>query len=323
MGAHGRTQPGPANWKLQGLFLPGPAASAELFAYDYATPDLPDADSLKKIELVGFPDDVELHTLGMDYDKETSTLFITNHARDGPRIEKFRLDARKHVASYVDTIQHPLLQGPNSILALGSEELLVTNDHYFTMKQSRLLAQLETYLALPLGTVVHVNLRGGSVDARVAARVPFANGIEMFNSTVVAVSSTSRSSVLLYTLRSGGRLEYRSEVRLPFLPDNLSSAGGKLLIAGHAHHPTLATFSRTRHKCNDPAELAGATPEMKEHCESATATSWVSEWSELDGLRHIYVGLEYPTSSTFVRDHKRNVGIITGLYAKGVMVLEE
>ncbi|MBE3043343.1 hypothetical protein IMZ48_12390 [Candidatus Bathyarchaeota archaeon] len=275
------------------------------------------------MELVGFHDDAELHTLGMGYHEETSTLFVTNHARDGPRVERFKLDTSKLVATHIDTIRHPLLQGPNSILVLGAEELLVTNDHYFIMKQSRLLAHLETYLALPLGPVVHVDLRGGRVDARVAARVPFANGIEALNSTTVAVAATSKSSILLYTLRAGGKLEYHSKVRLPFLPDNLSSADGKLLIAGHAHLPTLAKFTQSRHVCNDAAELAGATPEMREYCESATATSWVSEWNEGEGLKHVYVGLNYPSSSTFLRDPERNVGIITGLYAKGIMVLEE
>lgn len=305
------------------MFLPGPVASAELFAYDYATPGLPDAESLKKVELVGFPEDVELHTLGMGYHEETSTLFVANHARDGPRVEKFKLDTTKLAATHIDTIRHPLLRGPNSILALGSDELFVTNDHYFTMKHSKLLAHLETYLALPLGPVVYVDLRGETVDAHVAARVPFANGIEALNSTTVAVASTTRSAVLLYTLRDGGRLEYQSEVKLPFLPDNLSSTGSKLLIGGHAHFPMLAMFTQTRYICNDPVELAGATPEMKEYCESGTASSWVAEWSELEGLKNVYVGLDYPSSCTFLRDPERNVGIVTGLYAKGIMVLEE
>lgn len=305
------------------MFLPGPTVSAELFVYDYASQGLPDADSLKKLELVGFPEDVELHTLGMGFHEETSTLFVTNHARDGPRIEKFKLDMGKLVATHMDTIRHPLLLGPNSILALSGDELFVTNDHYFTIEKSRLLAQIETYLSLPLGPIVYVDLRSGGVDAHVAARVPFANGIEALNSSTIAVASTTRSSVLLYALNDGGRLEYQSEVRLPFMPDNLSSAGGKLLIAGHAHFPTLAQFTKTRHVCNDPVELARATPEMKEHCKSATATSWVSEWSELEGLKHVYVGVDYPSSSTFLKDPERNLGIITGLYAKGIMVLEE
>lgn len=305
------------------MLLPGPAASAELFAYDYATPGLPDADSLKKLELVGFPEDVELHTLGMGYHEGTSTLFVTNHARDGPRVEKFKLDTGKLAATHIDTIRHPLLRGPNSILALGSDEILVTNDHYFTMKQSRLLAHLETYLTLPLGPVVHIDLRDGGVNAQVVARVAFANGIEALNSTTIAVASTTGPSILLYTLQDGGALEYQSELRLPFLPDNLSLAGGKLLIAGHAHFPSLAKFTRSRHICNDPAELEVATPEVRESCETETATSWAAEWSESEGLKHVYVGLEYPSSCTFLRDPERNVGIVTGLYAKGIMVLEE
>ncbi|SPO06296.1 uncharacterized protein DNG_08985 [Cephalotrichum gorgonifer] len=309
---------------VMNVVRPGPVASAELFAYDYATEVLQDADSLKKIKLASFPAEAEadLHTLGMGYDEETSTLFVTNHARSGIRIEKFKLDTRELVATHLDTISHPLLYGANSIFALSGEEILVTNDHHFTAKRSPVLSQLETYLALPLSTVVHVNLKGGEVDAHVVARLPFANGIEVLNSTTVAVASSSKASVLFYT-RDGSDLKYHSEILTPFLPDNLSSAGGKLLIAGHAHMPTLAKFADSRHICNDPTELSQATAEMKEYCKTGTAPSWVSEWSEIEGLKHVYVGDEYPSSSTFVRDVDRKVGIIVGLYAKGIMVLRD
>jgi arylesterase/paraoxonase len=306
----------------QGLFLPGPVSNAELFAYDYATEGVPDAERLKKVDLIGFPTDAELHTLGMAYHAETSTLFLTNHARAGPRVERFRLDAASLAATHVDTIRHPLLRGPNSISALGPDEILVTNDHHFTVRDSRLLAHAETYLGLPLGAVVHVNLRGADVRAEVVARVPFANGVEVLNSSTVAVSSTSRGSVYFYT-RRGDALDYHSQLRLPFLPDNLSSAGDKLLIAGHAHMPSLVEFTKTRHICNDPAELTSAAAETREYCKTGTAPSWVSEWSEAGGLRDLYVDTEYPSSSTMVRDEARNVAIVVGLYAKGIMAMRE
>jgi arylesterase/paraoxonase len=37
-------------------------------------------------------------------------------------------------------------------------------------------------------------------------------------------------------------------------------------------------------------------------------------------LRDLYAGMEYGGSTTAVRDVARNVGIVTGLYEKGIMV---
>jgi hypothetical protein len=84
--------------------------------------------------------------------------------------------------------------------------------------------------------------------------------------------------------------------------------------------PSLTKFTTTRHICNDAGELAKADDEMKQYCTTAKATSWVAEWSEKDGLKNLYVGTEYPTSATAARDPKRGVGIISGLYAKGILV---
>jgi hypothetical protein len=58
--------------------------------------------------------------------------------------------------------------------------------------------------------------------------------------------------------------------------------------------------------------------------ERPRAPSWVAEW---DGnpegkLRHLYVGTEYGTSTSTVRDVKRGVGFVVGLYEPGVLQFE-
>lgn len=266
----------------------------------------------------------------MVYDEATSTLFASNHAKAGARIEMFHLNLDKLLATHTGTIQHPLIHGPNSIALVNSKEFYVSNDHYFLAKTSILLAKSETILGLPLGTVVHVKLSEGKdsskvEQAKVVARVAFANGVEILNSTTVAVASTSRSAVYLYEHHKDGSLTYKSSIRVPFLPDNLSLHGGKLIIAGHPHLPSLSKFTFTRHICNDPKELVKASGDMKEYCKAGEsgqgqATSWVAEWTEKDGVKSLYAGTEYPTSATAARDAERGVGIISGLYAKGILV---
>lgn len=265
----------------------------------------------------------------MAYDAPTSTLFVTNHAKSGHRIELFKLDTAKLTATHTRSISHPLINIPNAICLIGSDEFYVSNDHYITTRTSRPLSLAETYLSPPGGSLVHVKLGKGDdnkADAKIVARLPFANGIEILNKTTVAVSASSRAAVYLYSLqRDGdyGSLKYTSQIAVPFVPDNLSLSEGKLLIAGHPHAAIEAKYAATRHVCNDAAKLAAADDKMKHYCQTASAPSWVSEWTEEEGLKHLYVETEYPTSATAVRDAKRGVGIVAGLYGKGILVWKE
>ncbi|KAM0427807.1 hypothetical protein ACHAPT_007264 [Fusarium lateritium] len=308
---------------VMGVFREGEVANADLWAYDYENTAKPDAESLTRIKLADFASARDFHTLGLAYHQETSTLYVTNHAKAGPRIEIFKFEVESLTAKHIRTIEHPLIYAPNAIALISDKEFYVTNAHYFTRAQSKILNILETYLSLPLGPVVHVNLEQPEVQATVVARVPFANGIEVLNSSTVAVASTSMAVVYLFNTPDKLTFEKPSKIHVPFLPDNLSWANGKLLIAGHPFAPACTKFAQTRHICNYPSELEAATPEMKEYCAKGEATSGVAEWSEEGGLKHLYSSTEYPTSTTAVRDAKRGVGIITGLYANGILVWRE
>ncbi|KAI0130511.1 putative paraoxonase [Xylariales sp. AK1849] len=324
--------PGRERWNsVMGFFLPGPVASGELYLYDYKDPGAADAECLKRLELVDYEPGKDFHSLGLAFDEDSSLLFVANHRHDGPRVDVFKLALDSLKAHHVRSIQHHLIHGPNSIVLVNSNELYVTNDHHFLIKDHRFLAQLETYSTLPGGSVVHVNISDpNAVNADVVARVPFANGIEMLNQTILAVASTNMREVLFYSVTNAGTpdptltLAYQFKVKVPFNVDNLSlSPDGRLLMAGHAHFPTTFKFAKTRYICNDPAEFARADAATKEYCKTGQATSWVSEWTETGGLKHLYVDTEYPTSATATRDAKRKVGIIAGLYAKGLLVWRE
>jgi arylesterase/paraoxonase len=283
------------------------------------------------MELVDYEPGEDFHSLGMAYNETSSTLFVANNRHDGPRVDVFKLDFQASKAKHIRSIQHPLIHGPNSIVMMNSNEILVTNDHRFLMSKSRLLSQLETYLALPGGTVVHVDLSDpNTVDVNIVAKVPFANGIEMLNDSTIAIASTSKRAVNLYTITrseqpgSPPTLTYQSRFRVPYHVDNLSrSSDGRLLMAGHPHAPSTAKFGKTRYVCNDPSELARADLTMQEYCKTGRATSWASEWTEAGGLKHIYADTEYPTSATAALDAEKKIGIIAGLYAKGILVWRE
>ncbi|KAI1174938.1 putative paraoxonase [Nemania sp. FL0916] len=308
-----------------------PHPNAELWACNYTDPSLSTAQALLPITIIGLS--TELHTIGFEFHEPSSTastLFVTNNGREGPRVEQFNLDLQTLIATHRRTISHPLFRAPNSIIALSDTEFLVTNQHHFTVREfGWLLWELETYLALPIVSVVHVRiLADGAIDAAVVIRQAYPNGIALLNSSTVAVAATSKRLVYLYTIlpeeqgQTHPRLRLETSISLPFLPDNLSvsKGDGALLIAGHPHLPSLNKFSRSRWVCHEPKVLANAAEKTKKMCEETTAASWVSEWTLEGGLKHLYAGWEYPTSSSIVRDREKGVGIVSGLYGKGLMV---
>ncbi|OCL02849.1 putative paraoxonase [Glonium stellatum] len=292
--------------------------SGALYIYDYSNPDLSDDEALKRLTLADFPSgDTDFHPLGIEYYMPTSTLYVVNHARTGSTIEIFRLSVSSFTATHVRTLRHPLVHTPNSIAAISDMEIYFTNDHYFPVRKSPLLAKAETFLAVPGGSVVHIDLTTDS--ARSVAHIPFANGIAVLNETTLAVSSSSKPGIYIYAMTKQRDLVLQKVVRVPSLVDNISvDENGKLLIAGHPHVPSFLTVSGSRALCNSEKQKESESEVCK-----VRAPSWVGEWTEDAGLTELYQGLEYETSSTAIRDAKRGVGIVTGLYAKGIMVWKE
>ncbi|KAK7419081.1 hypothetical protein QQX98_003583 [Neonectria punicea] len=303
--------PGRERWNtVMGIFYPGPTTGGGLWLYDYAS----GTDSLTPLDLAGY--DGDLHPLGLAYDAATAKLFVANHRTDGSRVDVFDLDlaADRPVAKHRRSIKHPLIHGPNSIALISSNELYVTNDHHFLARQHGFLSRIETYAGVPGGSVVYVDHSADT--ARVVARLPFANGIEFLNETALAVSATSAASVHIYSVEATTHdITARSSFKVPFMPDNLSvDKNGVLLVAGHPHPPSLTKYAESRALCNseegEPAEV----------CKVATAGTWISEWTAEGGRKDLFVDTWFPSGCTALRDVARKTGIITGLYAKGVLV---
>lgn len=294
--------------------------SGHIWIYDYTTPNLRDEEALKPLVLTNFDGAADLHPLGFEIDTATSTLYVINHARSGSVIEVFQLSVADAQAKHVRTFTHPLIHTPNSVQSLGDGKLLLTNDHYIRAAVSPILSKIETFSGLPGGTVVYTDIRNASAT-KVLARVPFANGLRLLNATTVAVASSSKAGVYLYTWDPVAHaLKFEKYIRTSAAADNLSvDSRGKLLISGHPFAPGLMVVSKGRANC-----VLDGTEEEKKACE-CNAPSWVAEWSEEGGLKELYKndGSEFCSSTTFVRDVGRGFGIVTGLYEKGLLVVRE
>jgi len=301
----------------------------QLFLYQYGSQKLSDEEAVVPIELVEFPEISSFHPLGIDYHQPSGTLFVCNHAYEGARIEVFSLDisANRPVATHKRTIVSPLLRTPNAIAALNDHEFYVTNDHYFRAKDFRWLALLESYGAIPGGSLAHVNLspgnggaNGGDLEVRTVSRIPFANGVTLLNESRIAVASTTTPSVNLYDILPDRSVRLSGTIKVSFLPDNLSTDDrGVLLIAGHPHAPSMEKLIHSRLEC-----VRAGGQDLSQCHRASSSPSWVAEWTELGGLKNLYVSRsEYGTSTTAARDASNKFGIITGLYEKGILVWKE
>ena len=178
----------------------------------------------------------------------------------------------------------------------------------------------DPYLAYPGGSVVYFDVSTNT--GKKVASVPFANGVALLkDGKRIAVGSTSLPAVLVYTIdASNHELTLNKTLKSSFLVDNLKvDTAGMLLIAGHPWPPGIEEMA-TR---NWEFDLDG-TGQGKPESERPTAGSWVAEWDgNEDTFRTLYVGMDYGTSCTAVRDVKKGVGIVVGLYEMGIMVWRE
>lgn len=189
-----------------------------------------------------------------------------------------------------------------------------------------MLAQIETWSGFPGGSVVYIDTKDPGVEekGKVLARVPFANGVERLNKTTVVVASSSKAGLYFYNIteEADGTVDLTPSgfVRTPAAIDNLSveEKTGKLLVAGHPFAPALVNVARRRGSC-DSADFEG---EMSEKCK-CNAPSWAAEWSEDEGLKVLYQGNAICGSTTVVRDGERGVGVVAGLYDRGVLVFKQ
>lgn len=302
---------------VQGTFINANDVRDTLWSYEYSDPSAVP----QPLELKNLPASLlkTIHPLGIALWAPTRTLYVISHQHPHSLLV-FTLSPDGTSATYQRQIIHPLLRTPNSVTPISDHEVYFTNDHLFKAAENPLLAKLESYLAYPGGSVVYFDLSTNT--GKKVASVPFANGIALLkDGKRIAVGSTTLPAVLVYNFdASTHELTLNKTLKMSFLVDNLKvDTTGMLLVAGHPWAPGVEEVATK----NWQFDLDG-TGEGKPESERPTAGSWVVEWDgNEDTCRTLYVGMDYGTSTTAVRDVKKGVGIVTGLYEMGIMVWRE
>ncbi|KAG0149833.1 hypothetical protein CROQUDRAFT_668950 [Cronartium quercuum f. sp. fusiforme G11] len=206
-----------------------------------------------------FPANQDFHPLGLElfvHHSQAARLFVVNHRRDRSVVEVFELSVpdgqTKLDLTWSRTLTHPLLNTPNSIVALSPTSLLITNDHLINRRTGwplgALLHTLETLTRFPGGNVISLDFDDNNGEEKGAVEIrwlAFANGIVLTRDrTTLVIASSITRQIFFYHVKpvSGNRLtfEYASARKLSFGPDNLSlDQEDELVVAGHPSAPKL------------------------------------------------------------------------------------
>jgi arylesterase/paraoxonase len=182
------------------------------------------------------------HGISLWLDPEgNDRLFAIVHRGERHSIEVYDLDGERlvHRASLAD----PLLVSPNDLVAVGREELYVTNDHGWPPGLAR---TLEEWLRLPLATVVHWD---GARFAKVASGIRVANGIQAGagGRPLFVAGSLDRALHVYDRDLATGALAHREKVPLGTVPDNVElDAAGALWIGAHPKALALVDYRNGR-----------------------------------------------------------------------------
>lgn len=305
-------------------------------------------NSLRRIELAGFPEGHDFHPLGMEVTPSQngapSILYTVNHARGETTIEQFVIspDAPTQ-AHWKRTLSSPWFVSPNALAITNETSFYVSNDHLMTRRLpfplAPVLPMVESIAGLPLGWLAHVTVNpDGTITHKLAALgVPFANGVAISpDGATLALSSTSLGRIYLYDRNTTtNKLEYREAISVPFFTDNLLFDDyGALIVTGHPHFPSLVAVAANKTDARAPSWVISLTPLSKEthftedaHGKlydlraplSASKIVPASEGWELE-TQFQSDGSAFGTSSTALRDLRTGALYIVGLYEEGIMV---
>lgn len=337
------------NWNtvMGPLRNPNPRGALWLVDFDKKKAGIP-----RKILFEGYPNSKDFHPLGVEIwpsvSGNDSNMFVVNHARDKSTIEQFVLNpSHPTTAKYIRTISSKYLLSPNSLALTSPTSFFVSNDHLMTRRLpsifGKTLPVIESFLALPLGFIVHVTIVHDAVPGAAIIRhtlpqlgIPFANGISLSpDKKTLAVASSSLGAVQFYNRTISNQtsresLQFLHSVPLPFAPDNVAyDSNGSLMVAGHP-----AFFSLTK----VAADHAGAiSPSWVVSLDSRQDATLSTTKYDMDApypsskragvvkgydVETVYQGngTKFGSSTTGLRDARTGTVFVTGLYEDGLLV---
>jgi arylesterase/paraoxonase len=210
--------------------LAGGHGRGGIYAYDLKA----DSPQLRNLTPAA---DQDFHPHGLSLflgDDGRDVLYVINHAGGRHTIEVYDLVGAE--LSHRGTLSDPLLVSPNDLVAVGLDQLYVTNDHANAAGFAR---QLEDYLQRSISTVVYFD---GERFIEAASGIRYPNGVNVSgDGETLYVASTTGGSVFVFGIDpESGLLDERGTIEIGTGVDNIEvDQEGNLWIGAH---PKLLTF---------------------------------------------------------------------------------
>lgn len=288
----------------------------------------------------------------------SSNLYVVNHARARTVVEHFVINpANPTEAQHIRTIQSGYFRSANGLALTSPDAFYVSNDHLITRRMpfiGHFLPVIESVLGLPFGFISHITLNEyTSSESNAIAKasfaklfIPFPNGVALSSSgTEVAVASSSVSKIVIYERDpETNELKYEKDVvTVPFVPDNLhfspssnSNSGEEIIVAGHPNFPDLTKVAANVTGATSGSWVVAIVPKAEENRQRSRrfdpdAPVSTSSKMIMDGENYTLHTLfqsngkeakgGFPGSTTGLVDPETRALYVSGLYAKGGMIV--
>jgi arylesterase/paraoxonase len=191
-------------------------------------------------------------------DNNRETLFVINHQGHRNQIDIF--DLKNDVLVLRQSLTAPCLISPNDLLAVGPDQVYVTNDHKYSSGYRQVI---ENYFKLRLSNVVFFD---GSKWDTMASSLGYANGINMSkDKKTLYVSATTERTLHVYDRDpKSNELKARTVLPLHSGVDNIELDMQDGLWIGS--HPQLLKFMKHADNPDNlsPSQVLHLIPDSKE-----------------------------------------------------------
>jgi arylesterase/paraoxonase len=233
----------------------GRPVRGEIYALDLGRPDA------QPVPLTGGkPADFHPHGISLWRGPDgAKRLFAISHGQDGgQRVVIFEVGANG--LTLAEIITYPELRSPNDLVAVGARQFYATNDRRY--REPGLMATLEGYLQLPLGTVSYFD---GSAGRIAVDGLVFPNGINVSaDGRTAYVAEFLGQTLGIYDRDpASGALRRRETIPVHTFLDNIElDENGVLWIAAHPKVFDLLAHGADAAK-RAPSQVLRADPKAK------------------------------------------------------------
>lgn len=150
------------------------------------------------------------HGISIVTNESFNHLFFVNHKRSGSVVSVFKHTKGTDVLEHLHDFKHSAIYTPNSVAAVSSTDIYISNDHFF---KNKILRAIE-FMVGPIGStnIVHCKFDSASDQTTcetVVSKLSYANGLEYLANTHEVISAeTNRGRVTRYpVLSDNGNLD--------------------------------------------------------------------------------------------------------------------